>query len=154
MGSYTKLLYHVVFATKYRRKTIRKEFREQLYEYVGGLIRARNGYLIEIGGIEDHVHLLVQLPASKAVSDIIRDVKANSSKWVNESNELKQEFEWQKGYGAFTVSYERRDIVSKYIRNQLEHHRKVTFQEEYIAFLDRHDIKYELRYLFEDEFHG
>ena len=97
---------------------------------------------------------MTQLPASKSVSDIFRDVKANSSKWVNESKMLNQDFEWQKGYGAFTVSYERRELVGQYIRNQREHHRELTFQEEYIAFLERHDIQFELRYLFEDEFHG
>jgi REP element-mobilizing transposase RayT len=154
VGSYTKLLYHVVFATKYRRGTIRDEFRRELYEYIGGVIRHRSGALLEIGGVEDHVHLLANLPASKAVSDVIRDIKSNSSKWLNERDDIPQIFEWQKGFGAFTVSYDRREIVTKYIRNQVEHHRTQTFQEEYVAFLERHDIKFERRYLFEGEFHG
>ncbi len=154
MGSYTKLLYHIVFATKYRRKTIRDNFRDRLYEYVGGVVRHRSGNLIKMGGVEDHVHLLAHLPASKAVSDVIRDLKSNSSRWVNDLEEIKEPFEWQKGYSAFTVSYGRRESVERYISNQREHHRKVTFEEEYTEFLKRHNVVFEKRHLFEDEFHG
>jgi putative transposase len=154
MGSYTQLTYHIVYATKYRHPSIVTDIRERLYEYIGGTLRAKKGSLIEIGGVADHVHLLAQLSASIAVADIIRDIKANSSRWVNEQPETQQVFEWQKGYGAFTVSYPRVPKVRRYIQKQEEHHKTVTFEEEYIGFLKRHGIEFRLEHLFEDEHHG
>jgi REP element-mobilizing transposase RayT len=97
MGAYTKLTYHVVFATKYRRPLITDDFRERLYKYVGGIIRGLDGHLIQIGGIEDHIHLLANLSPAMAVSDAVREIKANGSKWVNELAILQERFEWQKG---------------------------------------------------------
>ena len=154
MGSFTQLTYHVVFATKYRRPTINDAIQERLYEYIGGTLRAKKGHLIEIGGTADHVHILARLSPSLAVADVVRDVKANSSKWMTDQIEVTSRFEWQKGYGAFTVSYSRTQSVQEYIRNQEEHHRTKTFQEEYIEFLKRHKIEFRLEYLFEDEHHG
>jgi REP element-mobilizing transposase RayT len=153
MGSFTRLTYHIVFATKFRKRTITETVKERLYEYIGGILRGKKGHLIEIGGVEDHVHLLAGLSPACAVSDVIRDVKANSSKWLRDEQNLR-DFEWQKGYGAFTVSYDRVDVIRKYIRNQKEHHRTKTFQEEYVDFLERHDVEFRLDYLFEDEHHG
>ena len=154
MGSFTRLTYHVVFATKYREPTITDYFRESLYEYIGGTLRAKQGSAIEIGGVEDHIHILARLSPTLAVSDVIRDVKANSSKWMNETDGSQHDFQWQKGYGAFTVSYDKVAAVTKYIRNQQEHHRSKTFQEEYIEFLQRHDIDFRIEHLFEGEHHG
>ena len=154
MGSYSKLTYHVVFSTKYRRKTITDEISERLYEYVGGIVRNINGSLIEIGGIEDHVHLLVNLSPAKSVSDSIRDIKSNASKWLNELPEIRARFGWQKGYGAFTVSHSQIEIVRPYIRNQREHHRTKTFEEEFIELLRRHEIEFDRKYLFEAEHVG
>ncbi|MEM7010540.1 MAG: IS200/IS605 family transposase [Verrucomicrobiota bacterium] len=153
MGSFTRLTYHIVFATKYRKPTIREEIQGRLNEYMGGTLRGKKGHLIEIGGVEDHVHLLAGLSPVLAVSDVIRALKANSSKWITE-NRLVDGFEWQKGYGAFSVSYDRVEPIRKYIRNQKEHHKTRTFQEEYIGFLQRHGIEFELEYLFEDEHNG
>jgi REP-associated tyrosine transposase len=154
MSTFTKLIYHVVFSTKYRRKLIFGSFGERLYEYIGGVIRAQNGRLIEIGGVEDHVHLLVNLPPTKSISDTIREIKANASKWSNELPDTTYRFEWQKGYGAFTVSYSQVDSVRHYIRNQREHHRTKTFEEEYTLFLERHNIEFDRQYLFEAEHYG
>jgi REP element-mobilizing transposase RayT len=154
MGAYTNLAYHVVFATKYRRPLITDDFRERLYEYMGGIIRGLDGHLIQIGGIEDRVHLLANLSPAMAVSDAIREIKANASKWVNELSILQERFEWQKGYGAFTVSYSQIEAVRRYIQNQREHHRRRTFQEEYMEFLIRHGIEFDLQRLFEGEHHG
>ena len=117
-------------------------------------MRAKKGQLIEIGGTADHVHLLAWLSPSLALAGVVRDVKANSSRWMNEQPEVVSSFVWQKGYGAFTVSYSRIGAVQAYIRNQEEHHRTKTFQEEYIEFLKRHNIEFRLEYLFEDEHHG
>jgi putative transposase len=154
MASFTQLTYHIVFATKYRRRTINDNVRERLYEYIGGTLRAKKGNLIEIGGTADHVHILARLSPSLAVANVVRDVKANSSKWMNEQVETTLQFEWQKGYGAFTVSYSNMQSVQNYIQHQKEHHQTKTFQEEYIDFLKRHNIEFRLEYLFEDEHHG
>jgi REP element-mobilizing transposase RayT len=118
------------------------------------LTAACNGHLISAGGIQDHLHLLVNLPPTVAVSKSIQDIKSNASKWVNETFAPPEKFRWQIGYGAFSVSYSIRDAVDEYIRSQQVHHRKKTFEEEYVEFLNRHDIRCELRYLFDDEDHG
>lgn len=153
MGSFTRLTYHIVFATKYRRRSIRKDLRERLYEYIGGTIRGKKGQLIEIGGVEDHIHILAGLSATIAVSEVVRDVKASSSKWMTDEGR-QTDFEWQKGYGGFTVSYDRVDSICKYIQKQEEHHKTRTFQDEYIDFLQRHGIEFRPEYLFEDEHNG
>ena len=110
--------------------------------------------MIEIGGIEDHVHMLINLTPSRAVADIVRDLKSNSAKWMNDLPEVRDRFEWQKGYSVFTVSYSQVDPVRTYIRDQKEHHRTATFKEEYIEFLKRHDIEFKPEYLFEQEHHA
>jgi putative transposase len=157
MGTFTCLTYHIVFGTKYRRKTIRPHFQEQLYEYIGGVIRKRGGHLIQIGGIEDHVHILANLPAKFAVSDVVRDIKSNASTWIHEmenASESEKRFEWQIGYGAFTVSYSQIPRIQAYIVNQKTHHLHRTFEQEFIGLLQRHNIQFERKYLFEGEFHG
>ena len=151
MGSFTKLAYHVVFGTKFRQPTITKDIQPKFYEYIGGTVRGQKGNLVEVGGIEDHVHLLLNIPPTKSVSNFIRDLKSSVSTWVNDSKLIKQEFRWQKEYGAFTVSYSQVKHVQQYIQNQEEHHRKLTFKEEYVAILKRHNIQFEDHYLFEDE---
>ena len=154
MSTFTKLTYHVVFSTKYRLPLIQTELQKRLYEYIGGIIHAQNGHLIEIGGVEDHIHLLANLSPTKAISDSIREVKANASKWSNELSDQTSRFEWQKGNGAFTVSYSQIESVRHYIQNQREHHQTKSFEEEYIRFLELHDIAFEHRYLFEAEYYG
>ncbi len=154
MGAFTKLTYHVVFGTKYRRRSIRGEFRARLWEYMGGTIRGLNGHLIEIGGVEDHVHILANLSPTVAISETIRDLKSNASKWVKALPDVNGNFEWQKGYAAFTVSYSQIGAVRQYIQNQEQHHGRKTFEEEYIEFLQRHEIEFDRRYLFEAEHVG
>ncbi len=154
MGAYTNLSYHIVFGTRFRRPTIHEGLRERLYEYVGGIIRAKKGHLLEIGGIADHVHILANIPPSVAVSDFLRDIKANSARWMNELPVADSRFEWQKGYAAFSVSYSQIPSVRRYLQTQEEHHRVKSFEEEYVEFLQRHEIEIERRYLFEGELHG
>jgi REP element-mobilizing transposase RayT len=154
MGSFHQLAYHIVFATKYRRKSLEKSFREQLYEYVGGILRQTDGHLIEVGGTADHVHMLANISPTIAVSDCLRALKANSSKWINEQRFVVGDFHWQKGYAAFTVSYSQCEVVRSYIQNQELHHRQLSFEEEFVALLRRHHIPFEHRYLFEQEYHG
>lgn len=154
MSTYTKLTYHIVFSTKYRLPLIQNELQNKLYEYIGGIIRAQNGHLIEIGGIEDHIHLLANLTPTKAISDSIREIKSNASKWINELSNQTNRFEWQKGYGAFSVSYSQIESARFYIQNQREHHQTKTFEEEYIKFLEIHKIAFQHKYLFEAEHYG
>jgi len=154
MSSFTSLTYHVIFSTKHRHPSITADFRGRLYEFIGGVIRERKGSSIEIGGVADHVHILSYFPAAVAVSDIVRDIKAISSGWINELRLIRGRFEWQVGFAAFSVSYSLIESVRKYILNQGEHHRIRRFEDEYVAFLERHGIEYDRRFLFENEFTG
>jgi REP element-mobilizing transposase RayT len=140
--TYTHLLYHIVFSTKHRAPIITDRIRERLYEYIGGIIRAEGGSLLEIGGMEDHVHLLARLKPTLAIAEAARLIKANSSKWLNESV-VSDSFRWQAGYGAFTVGKSMVTDVSRYIRNQADHYRKRTFQEELIELLQLNGIDYD-----------
>lgn len=154
MSTFTKLTYHLVFSTKHRTPLINDKFQKRLYDYIGGIIRSQNGHLIEIGGVEDHIHILANLSHTKAIADSVREIKSNSSKWTNELPGQTGRFEWQKGYGAFSVSYSQVEQVRHYIQNQREHHKKKTFKEEYVKFLELHNIAFEQRYLFEAEHYG
>jgi putative transposase len=151
MSSFTSLAYHVIYSTKRRHPSIAADFRSRLYEYLGGLIRERKGSSIEIGGVADHIHILTYFPASIAVSDIVRDIKVISSGWINDQGFVRGRFEWQIGFAAFSVSYSLIEPVRKYILKQEEHHRIRTFEEEYTAFLEKHGIEFDRRYLFERE---
>ena len=153
-STFTCLTYHVVFSTKYRRRTINADWQDDLYRYISGIAHNHDGQLLEIGGVDDHVHLLLGIGAKIAVADMIRVIKANSSKWVNEEFPLQTPFQWQTGYSAFTVSYSQDNVVRNYIRNQAEHHRKLSFQDELLALLRRHEIPYDPRYVFEEEHHA
>jgi putative transposase len=146
--SYTNLLYDLVFSTKDRRPLIDEFLRSRLYEYLGGTIRGLGGVALEIGGIADHMHLLVKLRQDHAVSAILRDLKANSSGWINQHELIgTRNFAWQTGYGAFTVSESQVEKVKQYIRNQETHHQKSTFREEFVALLQAHGIEYDLEHL-------
>jgi REP element-mobilizing transposase RayT len=147
--TFTNLLYHVVFSTKDRVPLIHKGLQERLYEYMGGIIRGEGGVLIEIGGVADHVHLLTKLKADTAVAVLLRLLKSNSSKWVNDERLIAGRFGWQTGYPAFTVSESQASRVRNYIRTQESHHTKVSFKAELIALLKKHRIEYDERYIFD-----
>ncbi|WP_372717259.1 IS200/IS605 family transposase [Novipirellula sp.] len=148
------MTYHLIFSTKYRRKTIRLDFREQLYQYIGGIIREKEGVLLEIGGVEDHIHIMAGFPATISVSDMLRFIKSNSSGWVNDTIKPMDKFAWQPGYGAFTVSHSQKPTVRRYIQTQEQHHQKKSFEIEFIQILVAHGIEYDPRYVFEEEHHG
>lgn len=148
-STYTNLLYHIIFSTKERRPFINAKFRNELHPYIGGIIRDFGGEPIEIGGVADHVHILAKLPASLAIADALRLIKTNSSKWASEHKDLVRTFAWQAGYSAFTVSKSQAAAVRKYIRNQEEHHRKKTFKQELVSLLEKNDIEYDPRYLWD-----
>ena len=151
MSTFTNLLFHIVYSTKYRKRTIEKSWQDDLYGYTGGIIRDHKGTLLCMGGVSDHVHLLAKLSPTIAVSDMLRLIKSNSSKMVNETMTPRIPFEWQPGYAAFSVSESQYPRVRDYILNQEEHHRKRTFEDEFIELLEKHNIPYDLRYVFEQE---
>jgi putative transposase len=146
-GTYTNLLYHVVFSTKERRQFITPAIEAELYAYIGGIIRNQKGTLLEINGVSDHIHLLAKFKPSLAVSDMIRDIKANSSKWLNDEKSKLRKFGWQDGFAAFTVSESQVDRIGGYIRNQKKRHQRMSFKEELIAILQRNRIEYDERYV-------
>jgi putative transposase len=145
--TYTHLITHIIFSTKGRERLIAPDVKAELYLYIGGVIREEGGTLLAINGMEDHLHLLVTLPGSIPVSQLMRVVKANSSRWVKQKWPQHNKFAWQEGYGAFSVSESAKEDVQEYIRNQEEHHKKRSFQEEFIALLKKHNITYDERYL-------
>jgi len=145
--SYTNLLYHLVFSTRDRRPLITPDRRARLYEYVGGAIRDEGGVSLAIGGIEDHIHLLAKLRPDKALSDLLRSLKANSSGWMHDVFPDARNFRWQSGYGAFTVSASQIPVVSNYIANQERHHKKRSFRDEFIELLRAHKVEFDEKYL-------
>lgn len=147
--TFTNLLTHIIFSTKDRLPCIDAQLKPELLAYMGGIVRELEGKAYSINGTADHVHLLVSLPPTLALSDAMRVIKTNSSKWAGE-REARQVFSgWQTGYGAFSVSKSNVPDVIKYIADQEEHHKKVSFQEEFIAFLKKHEIDYDERYIWE-----
>ncbi len=146
-STFTNLLVHIVFSTKNRVPLIRSEIQDSLYGYMGGIVRGDGGILLAIGGMPDHVHLLAKIKSDVAVAAAVKTVKAKSSKWLNEEQRVAHRFDWQVGYGAFSVSTSMAERVRKYILNQEEHHRKVSFQEEMVALLKRNGVSYDERYL-------
>jgi REP element-mobilizing transposase RayT len=144
--SYSSLHVHVVFSTKDRRPWINARLVELLYPYLGGIARELGCPAVAIGGMPDHVHLLIDLARERAMAAVVRNLKAGSSKWIHqEAGE--RGFAWQAGYGAFAVSRSHVDDVKRYIMSQPEHHRTRTFQEEFRALLERHGIEVDERYL-------
>jgi REP element-mobilizing transposase RayT len=145
--SYTNLLYHIIFSTKDRRPLITPDLESQLYDYIGGTIHRLNGICLEINGTEDHLHLLAKLRPDRALSDVLRDLKANASGWMHEVFPEVRDFSWQRGYGAFTVCQSNVEQVRRYIARQKEHHSRVSFRDEFIRYLKENGIEYDERYL-------
>jgi REP element-mobilizing transposase RayT len=154
MSTYTSLTYHVIFSTKNRIPRIDQGLKTDLYAYIGGIIRGEKGLLLEVGGTADHIHILAGFHQTVAVSQMLQHIKGSSSKWINDEKRPQQKFEWQAGYGAFTVSHSQAPTVRHYIQQQEEHRQKRSFKDEFLAFLKRHNIDYDPRYVFETEHVG
>jgi putative transposase len=133
---------HVVFSTKDRRKLILKESEARLWAYLAGVCKKQKIFVHEIGGMEDHLHMLIQIPLTLSFSDAMQEIKTSSSRWMGHN------FAWQRGFGVFGVSASNVDAVVRYIRMQERHHRKMTFEQEFIALLEKHGIAYDPRYVF------
>ena len=148
-GTFTNLLFHVVFSTKHRQPIITTDLQPELYKYIGGIVRGQDGVLLEIGGIPDHVHLVTKFRADVSVAEMLRLIKANSSKWVNERPHPMGRFEWQAGYGAFSIGESQAPRVIRYIQDQEKHHRRMTFQDEFRKLLTRYRVEFDERYVWD-----
>jgi putative transposase len=147
--SYASQLMHCVFSTKERRPLITAELQIRLFAYIGGIARENKMKLLSAGGIADHVHLLLSLSKTMNISKAMQLLKGGSSKWIHDTFPEHRLFEWQEGYGAFSIGNGERKRTISYIENQAEHHKKRDFKEEFLLFLDRHEIEYDIRYVFD-----
>ncbi|MBL7817368.1 MAG: IS200/IS605 family transposase [Saprospiraceae bacterium] len=147
-NTYSQIYIQTVFIVQDRDCLLREAWREDLYKYITGIVQERGNKLIQIGGVEDHIHLFFGMKPAESVAELMKWVKGSSSEWINDHRFLKTKFMWQKGYGAFSYSQSHVDAVCRYIINQKEHHRKQTFMEEYTKLLDLFNIPFDERYVF------
>ena len=144
--TYVQNVVHVVFSTRERQRMIPKEFQPRMWSYIAGICKHQKFFVHAIGGMEDHLHGLIQIPAAVSLADVVLAIKSNSSRWAHEQG---HKFAWQKGYGAFSVSASNVPAVVRYIQNQGSYHKKMNFQQEFIAMLEKHGVEYDPRYVFD-----
>ena len=147
MSTYTQILYHIVFGTKFRTPCLEKESRKLLFKYFWGILRNKNCHVYRINGVEDHVHILTHIRPNVALSSLIKDIKVASNIFIKEKNLFPKFTGWQKGYGAFTLHINDKDRLIEYIKNQEAHHQKTSWPEELKKLLEEHQVKYDERYL-------
>ena len=147
-NTYTQIHIQAVFTVQNRNCIIKKSWKDDLYKYIAGIIRNNNHKVLVINGMPDHIHVFFGMRPTQSLSDLMQDIKGDSSKWINENKFTKERFSWQEGYGAFSYSKSHVKNVINYIKNQEEHHKKKTFLEEYNDFLKKFDVDYDERYVF------
>jgi len=147
MSTYTQIYYHIVFSTKDRQKSLVESGREELFRYIWGIIENKQGHLYRINGVEDHLHILCDLHPTIALADLVKTIKGASWHWIREQGIFPEFVQWQEGYGAFTHSLAEKERIMEYIKNQIEHHRHVTFQEELRNLLTEMGIEFNEKYL-------
>ncbi len=148
-NTFSQINIHAIFAVKFRESLIQPAWEGRLFEYMAGIIRQETEYCLAVGGWKDHVHIFYEQSPSQCTSDVLRAVKANSSKWINDQSLTKEKFAWQAGYGAFSHAKSQRNDVIQYVMNQHDHHQKETFQKEYVGILNNFEIEFDPKYLFE-----
>jgi len=148
-GTFTQIYIHVVFAVKGRQNLISNHWKEDLNKYIAGIIKGKGHKPIIVNGMPDHIHAFIGLKPVMAISDLVRDIKNNSSKFINSNKWIEGKFSWQEGYGVFSYSHSHIDKVFNYIKNQEEHHKKKTFRQEYMDLLNKFEIEYNDKYLFD-----
>jgi REP element-mobilizing transposase RayT len=148
-NTYTQIYIQVVFAVEWRQSLIKEENKEEIHKYITGIVRNDGQKLIEINSMPDHTHILIGLKPDMALSDLVRDIKANSSKFINEQGWVRGRFNWQEGFGAFSYSNSQLDSVIRYIRNQETHHSRRTFKNEYMEMLRKFDVAVDTKYVFD-----
>ena len=149
-NTYTQIHLQLIFAVKYREAVITNIWKNELYKYISGIIQQQKHKLIIVNGVADHIHLLIGFRPHQSLADLMQDIKGNSSKWINENHFTRSKFAWQEGYGAFSYSKSHLSNVINYIKNQENHHRKITFIDEYKAFLKTYEVEYDERYILKD----
>lgn len=145
-GTFSKLLYHIIFSTKGREPSITPGIEPRLYEYIGGIVRSENSTALRIGGVADHIHILLRGRTDQTLAELMRIVKSKSSLWIHQTFPDARNFAWQEGYAVFTVSESQKLAVDRYIANQHEHHRTQTFEQELIQSLEFHAVDYDPKY--------
>ena len=148
-GTYFQLYFHIVFAVKGRKNLIRESWKNDLYNYIYGIIKNKKQKPIIVNGAADHIHIFTSLNTGMAISDLVRDIKNNSSNFINKNKFVTGKFHWQSGYGAFSYSQSQITDVYNYILNQEKHHKKKTFKEEYYSLLKKFEIEFNEKYLFD-----
>ena len=149
--TFTQIYIHIIFAVKGRQHLISNTRKEELYMFISGIIRKNGQKIIAINGMPDHIHILIGLKPAKPLSDLVREIKANSSRFINEKRWITGKFEWQKGFGAFSYSHSQLTTVINYINNQEDHHKKKSFRQEYEEFLKLYRVDYNPSYLLDNE---
>src|SRR2546421_1414612 len=145
----SQIYIHTVFAVSNRESLIKPEFKEDLYKYITGIVRNQGQKLISINGMSDHIHILIGLRPAMALADLVREIKADSSTFVNKNNFVHGRFSWQEGYGAFSYGHSQLDTIIRYIQKQERHHHRRSFKDEYLAWLKKFEIPFEEKYIFE-----
>jgi putative transposase len=148
-NTFAQIYIHTVFAVSYRQSLIKPEFKEDLYKYITGIVTNQGQKLISINGVLDHVHILIGLRPAMALADLVREIKADSSNFINQERLVHGRFSWQEGYGAFSYGHSQLSSIIRYIQNQEKHHRRRSFQDEYLTLLRKFDITFEEKYVFE-----
>ena len=148
-NTYSQIYIQTVFAVDGRLSLIRPDFKEELYKYMTGIVRNNGQKLIAINGMSDHVHILIGLKPAMVLSDLVSDIKADSSNFINKKKWVRRRFSWQEGYGAFSYGHSQLDTIIRYIQNQEQHHRRRSFKDEYLAWLKKFEIPFEEKYVFQ-----
>ena len=148
MNSFRQILYHIVFCAHDRKNTLPVEYHEELYKYIWGIIKNRNGFLYRINGTENHIHILSDLHPTVALADFIKEIKTASNTWMKASGKYQNFSSWAAGYAALTYAYRDKEMIINYIKNQKEHHKKVSFEDELRALLEEHGIEWDEKYIF------
>jgi REP element-mobilizing transposase RayT len=149
-NTYTQIHIQFVFAVKHRDGLIHVSFKDELYQYIAGILKNNNHKLLAINGMPDHVHILIGMRPTQSISDLLQDIKGSSSKWINEKKFLRIKFEWQEGYGAFSYAKSQVNSVIRYIQNQEEHHKSESFRDEYLQLLKDFNVEFDERYIFKE----
>jgi putative transposase len=147
MGSYTNIIYQIVFATKHRVPCLEANNREHLFKYMAGILKNKKCHPYQIGGVEDHIHILSHIHPEQSLSSLIKNIKVSSNNYIKENNLFQNFTEWQIGYGAFTYAEQDKNRMINYVANQVEHHKKVTFKQEFLELLKEHKVEFDEKYL-------
>ena len=148
-NTFTQIYIQIVFSTYQRQNMIRNEIKDDIYKYITGIVQNKHHKLIVINGMSDHIHIFIGMKPNESISDLVRDIKKDSSKFINSNGWIRGKFQWQEGFGAFSYGHSQINDVIQYIQNQETHHKKLTFKEEYVNFLEKFNVEYDKQYVFD-----